>query len=41
MLPLYPFLAFYLFLFNPFKPEFNIVIFINYKPRIAVAIPDL
>ena len=26
---------------NPFKPEFTIVIFIHYKPRIAVAIPDL
>ena len=26
---------------NPFKPEFAIVIFINYKPRIAVAILDL
>ena len=24
--------------FNPFKPEFTIVIFIHYKPRIAVAI---
>ena len=23
---------------NPFKPEFTIVIFIHYKPRIAVAI---
>ena len=28
-------------LFNPFKPEFTIVIFIYYKPRIAVAILDL
>ena len=28
-------------LINPFKPEFTIVIFIHYKPRIAVAIPDL
>ena len=28
-------------LFNPFKPEFSIVIFIHYKPRIAVAILDL
>ena len=28
-------------LFNPFKPEFAIVIFIHYKPRIAVAILDL
>ena len=27
--------------FNPFKPEFTIVIFINYKPRIAVANYDL
>ena len=27
--------------FNPFKPEFTIVIFIHYKPRIAVAIFDL
>ena len=27
--------------FNPFKPEFTIVIFIHYKPRIAVSIPDL
>ena len=26
---------------NPFKPEFNIIIFIQYKPRIAVAIYDL
>ena len=26
---------------NPFRPEFTIVIFINYKPRIAVAILDL
>ena len=26
---------------NPFKPEFNIVIFIHYKPRIAVAILDV
>ena len=26
---------------HPFKPEFNIVIFIHYKPRIAVAILDL
>ena len=25
-------------IFNPFKPEFTIVIFIHYKPRIAVAI---
>ena len=28
-------------LFNPFKPEFIIVIFIHYKPRIAVAILDM
>ena len=27
--------------FNPFKPEFTIVIFIHYKPRIAVVILDL
>ena len=27
--------------FNPFNPEFTIVIFIHYKPRIAVAILDL
>ena len=27
--------------FNPLKPEFTIVIFIHYKPRIAVAILDL
>ena len=27
-------------LINPFKPEFTIVIFIHYKPRIAVAILD-
>ena len=26
---------------NPFKPEFTIVIFIHYKPRIAVVILDL
>ena len=26
---------------NPFNPEFTIVIFIHYKPRIAVAIHDL
>ena len=26
---------------NPLKPEFSIVIFIHYKPRIAVAILDL
>ena len=26
---------------NPFKSEFIIVIFIHYKPRIAVAILDL
>ena len=25
---------------NPFKPEFTILIFIHYKPRIAVAILD-
>ena len=27
--------------FNPFKPEFTIVNFTHYKPRIAVAIRDL
>ena len=27
--------------FNPFKPDFTIVIFIHYKSRIAVAILDL
>ena len=27
--------------FNPFKPEFTIVILIHYKSRIAVAILDL
>ena len=26
---------------NPFNPEFTIVIFIHYKPRIAFAILDL
>ena len=26
---------------NHFKPEFTIVVFIHYKPQIAVAIPDL
>ena len=26
---------------NPFRPEFTIVIFLHYKPRIAVAILDL
>ena len=26
---------------NPFKPEFTVVIFIHYKPRIAVTILDL
>ena len=28
-------------MFNPFKPEFTIVISIHYKPRIAIAILDL
>ena len=28
-------------LFNPVNPNFYIVIFIHYKPRIAVAILDL
>ena len=27
-------------MFNPFNPEFSIVIFIHYKPRIAAAILD-
>ena len=27
--------------FNPFNPEFTIVIIIHYKPRIAAAILDL
>ena len=27
--------------FNPFRPDFTILIFIHYKPRIAVAILDL
>ena len=27
--------------FNTFMPEFNIVIFIHYKPRIAAPTPDL
>ena len=26
---------------NPFEPEFTIVIFIHYKPRVAAAILDL
>ena len=29
------------YVINPFNPEFTIVIFIHYKPRIAVAILDL
>ena len=33
--------AWHILRFNPFKPEFTIVIFIHYKPRIAVAILDL
>ena len=28
-------------MFNPFKPEFTIVIFIHYKPQITVTILDL
>ena len=28
-------------MFNPFNPEFTIVIFIHYKQQIAVAILDL
>ena len=39
------FMCFSLFVFklsfNPFKPEFTIVILIHYKPRIAAAILDL
>ena len=31
----------YIFDIKTFKPEFIIVIFIHYKPRIAVAILDL
>ena len=31
----------YVYYFNPFNPECIIVIFIHYKPRIAVAILDL
>ena len=27
--------------FNPLKPEFTIVIYIHYEPRIAVAILDM
>ena len=34
-------LTLYKIALNPFKPEFTIVIFIYYKPRIAVAILDL
>ena len=30
-----------IFAYNPFKPEFTIVILIHYKPWIAVAILDL
>ena len=30
-----------MYVINPFKPELTIVIFIHYKPRIAVAILDL
>ena len=33
--------CYYHIILNPFKPEFTIVIFIHYKPRIAVAILDL
>ena len=29
------------YIFDPFKPEYTIVNFIFYKPRIAVAILDL
>ena len=31
----------YIIIINPFNPEFIIVIFIHYKPRIANAILDL
>ena len=31
----------YIFMLNYFEPEFTIVIFIHYKPRIAVAILDM
>ena len=31
----------HIFMFNPFEPEFTIVIFIHYKPQIAIAILDL
>ena len=34
-------IIFYLETLHPFNPEFTIVIFIHYKPRIAVAILDL
>ena len=30
-----------IFILNPFRPEFTIVIFFHYKPQIAVAILDL
>ena len=36
---LYNFFLFHTF--NPFKPDFTIVIFNHYKPRIAVAIRAL
>ena len=29
------------FIINPFKTKFTIIMFIHYKPRIAVAINDL
>ena len=32
---------YFMCVFNSFKPEFAIVIFIHYKPRIATAILDL
>ena len=44
MLPYQNIRKFYIaamYIFNPFKPEFTIVILIHYKPRIAVAILDL
>ena len=34
-------LKYVIYFLNPLRPEFTIVIFIHYKPRIAVAILDL
>ena len=36
-----PHMQSYISQLNPFEPEFTIVIFIHYKPRITVAILDL